>query len=125
MFIFKTINIYNTIHIFVICTPQVVPNPLSDPSPSSFQVYCHIHYLQQSPCESIQVLTIVSPLASTIESNLPIALCKGIRCTRNPSPHYISLSYHRLFSPFCTCLSSISFTITKNFNNALGYPKLR
>ena len=43
-----------------------------------------------------------------VEPDLPIALRKGIRYTRNPSPHYTALSYHRLSQLFYTYLSSIS-----------------
>jgi len=46
-----------------------------------------------------------------------------MRSTRNPSPHYIALSYHRLSLPFYTCLSSISFvTIPKTICEALAHP---
>jgi len=70
----------------------------------------------------------MSPLDPTTESpfpqsDLPIALRKGIRSTRNPSPHYIALSYHRLSSPFYVCLSSIfSVTIPKSVRDALAHP---
>ncbi|XP_073222446.1 uncharacterized protein [Cicer arietinum] len=42
------------------------------------------------------------------EPDLPIALRKDIRTTRNPSPHYIDLCYHRLSPLHCTCLSTLS-----------------
>ena len=41
-------------------------------------------------CDSTQVLTTLSPPALTPESDLPIALRKGMCSTRNPSPHYIT-----------------------------------
>jgi len=69
------------------------------------------------------VPTTLSPPALTLESDLPLALRKGMRSTHNPSPHYIALSYHRLSLPFYTCLSSLSFvTIPKNFHEALAHP---
>ena len=40
--------------------------------------------------------------------NWPIAMRKGICSTRNPSPHYVNLSYHRLSPLHYTCLSSVS-----------------
>ena len=48
------------------------------------------------------------PLSAPIaEPNLLIAICKATHSIRNPAPHYATLSYHRLFEPFYTCLSSI------------------
>lgn len=41
--------------------------------------------------------------------DLPIALRKGTRSTCNPSPHYVTLSYHRLSPSLYTCRSSLSF----------------
>ena len=66
--------------------------------------------------------TTLSPPALTLESNLPIALRKGMRSTHNSSPHYISLSYHRLSLPFYTFLSSLSsVTIPKTVCEALAH----
>ena len=53
-------------------------------------------------------------------------LRKGMRSTRNPSPHYIALSYHRLSLPFYTCLSSLSsVTILETVREPLAYPGWR
>ena len=61
-----------------------------------------------------------------VELNLPIAIRKGICSTRNPSPHYTGLSYHRLSQPFNTCLSYISsVSIPKSIGDALAYPGWR
>jgi len=78
--------------------------------------------------------TTLSPLAPTTESDLPtpkldlstcdlpIALRKDIRSTRNPSLHYVALSYHRLSSPLYACLLSISSTtISKFVHDALAH----
>jgi len=63
---------------------------------------------------------------SIIESDLRIAIRKGIRSTRNPSPHYTTLSYHRLSQPFYTCLSSISsISIPKFIGDDLAHPGWR
>jgi len=62
------------------------------------------------------------PPASTIVPDLPIVIRKGICFTRNPIPHYTTLSCHRLSQPFYTCLSSISFvSIPKTVGDALAY----
>jgi len=66
------------------------------------------------------------PPAPTVEPDLPVAICKGIRSTRNPSPHYTALSYHRLSQPFYACLSSISsVSIPKSVGDALAHPGWR
>ena len=70
--------------------------------------------------------TTLSPPALTHEFDLPIALRKGMRSIRNPSLHYIALSYHRLSLPFYTCLSSLSsMTIPKTVCDALAHPGWR
>lgn len=56
----------------------------------------------------------------------PIALRKGIRSTRNPSPHYVNLSYHRLSPLHYTCLSSVSsVSIPNSPGEALAHPEWR
>jgi len=62
------------------------------------------------------------PPTPTVEPDLPIAIRKGIYSTRNPSPHYTALSYHRLSQPFYTCLSFISsVSIPKIIGDALAH----
>ena len=82
--------------------------------------------------DSLLMPTPHPPLAPTIEPptvepDLPIAIRKGIRSTRNPSPHYTTaLSYHRLSQPFYTCLPSISsLSIPKSVGDALAHPGWR
>ena len=81
--------------------------------------------------DSILVPTLHPPPAPTVEPltvklDLPIAIRKGIRYTRNPSPHYTALTYHRLSQPFYTCLSSISYvSIPKSIGDALAHPGWR
>jgi len=66
------------------------------------------------------------PPALTVEPDLPIAIRKGICSTRNPSPHYTALSYHKLSQPFYTCLSSIfSISIPKFVGDVLAHPSWR
>jgi len=62
----------------------------------------------------------------TTKSDLPIALRKGMRSTRNHSPHYAALSYHRISPSFYTCLLSISsLSIPKSLGDALAHPGWR
>jgi len=66
------------------------------------------------------------PPAPIVEPGHPIAIRKSIRSTRNPSPHYTALSYHRLSQPFYTCLSFISsVSIPKSRGDALAHPGWR
>ena len=115
----------------IVCDPLTMsPPPLvlapQSASPSPLQVYSHRNRSQPSPCDSTQVPTTLSLLALTLVFDLPIALRKDMHFTRNPSPHYIALSYHRLSLSFYTCLSSFSFvTITKIFREALAHPSWR
>ena len=102
-----------------------IPAPQSASPPQPFQVYSRRNRSQPPPCDSTQVPTTLSPPALTPESDLPIALRKGMRSTHNPSPHYIALSYHRLSLPFYTCLFSPFVTIPKTVCEALAHPGWR
>ncbi|XP_052725873.1 retrovirus-related Pol polyprotein from transposon TNT 1-94 isoform X1 [Vigna angularis] len=95
-------------------------SPQDHPSPPPLQVYSRRNCL---PHDSLRVPPHVSPPAPATESDLPIALRKGIRSTRNPSPHYTVLNYHRLSPSFYTCLSSISsVSIPKSVGDAFTHP---
>ena len=77
---------------------------------------------------SLELCGLTTPLPSPPPKKdlLEIAIRKGIRSTRNPSPHYTALSYHRLSQPFYTCLSSISsVSIPKSVGDALAHPGWR
>jgi len=59
-------------------------------------------------------------------TDVPIAIRKGIRPSRNPSPHYIDLCYHRLSPLHYMCLSSLStISIPKILGEALSHPEWR
>lgn len=59
-------------------------------------------------------------------TDVPIAIHKGIRPTRNPSPHYIDLCNHRLSPLHYTCLSPLSsVSIPKSPGEALSHPEWR
>jgi len=51
---------------------------------------------QRPSSDSPLVPDLPPPPAPIVEPNLPVVIHKGIRSTRNPSPHYTALSYHRL-----------------------------
>jgi len=63
------------------------------------------------------------PPAPKVELDLPIVIRKGMCSTRNPSPYYTALSYHRLSKPFYTCLSPISYvSIPKTVGDVVARP---
>ena len=122
-----SISSYNQVNI-----PLVVPSaPNNSPPPPTLQVYSRRQPSHRPSADSILVPTPHPPPAPiveppTVEPDLPIAIRKGIRSTRNPSPHYTALSYHRLSQPFYTCLSSISsVSIPKSVGDALAHPGWR
>ena len=68
----------------------------------------------------------VSPPAAVLPSEdmLPIAFRKGTRSSHNPHPIYNFLSYHRLSSPFCAFVSSLSsVSVPKTASEALSDPR--
>ncbi|WVY93382.1 hypothetical protein V8G54_032470 [Vigna mungo] len=112
-----------TVDIPIVCDPLDSHSPQDRPSTPPLQVYSRRNRL---PHDSPPVPPPVSPPTPANESDLPIALRKGIRSTRNPSPHYTVLSYHRLSPSFYTCLSSISsVSIPKSVGDALSHPGWR
>ena len=98
-----------------------VPN-VSPPSPPH-KVDSHYQSSHHPPSDSLLVPNLPPLPVLTVESNLLIAIRKGIRSTHNLSPHYTALSYHRLSQPFYTCLSSMS--ISKSVGDALAHPNWR
>ena len=59
-------------------------------------------------------------------TDLPIAIQKGNRSTRNPHPIYNFLSYHRLSSPYSAFVSAISsVSLPKSTPEALSHPGWR
>jgi len=103
--------------------PLVVPSvPNDSPQPPTLQVYSRRQTSHRPSTDFIMVPTPLPLLAPTVEPGLPIVIHKGIRSTRNPSPHYIALSYHRLSQPFYVCLLSISsVSIPKCVGDALTH----
>jgi len=114
----------NQIHIPVVCDSPVVPNiPMESSLSPPLKVYSHRQTSQHPPSDSPLVSDLSSPPTSTVELDLPVAIRKGIRSTRNTSPHYNALSYHRLSQPFYVGLSSISsVSIPKSVGDVLAHP---
>ncbi|RVX08923.1 Retrovirus-related Pol polyprotein from transposon RE2 [Vitis vinifera] len=77
----------------------------------------------EAPADSLPIPS-ASP-APTLPSlnDLPIAVRKGTRSTRNPHPIYNFLSYHRLSSPYSAFVSAISsVSLPKSTHEALSHP---
>jgi len=110
------------IHIPVVCDSPVMSSvPIESPPSPPLKIYSRRQTFRRPPSDSPLVPDLPSPPALTVEPDLPIAIRKGIRSTRNPSPHYTALSYHRLSPPFYACLSSISsVSIPKFVDDALA-----
>ena len=61
------------------------------------------------PVDSLPIPSASLALTLPPSVDLPIALRKGNRSTRNSHPIYNFLSYHRLSSPYSVFVSTISF----------------
>jgi len=97
----------------------------SPPSPP-LKIYSRHQTFQHPPSDSPLVPDLPSLPAPTVEPDLPVAISKSIRSTRNPSPHYTALSYHRLSQHFYACLLSISsVSIPKSVSDVLAHPGWR
>jgi len=66
--------------------------PNDSPLPPTLQVYSRRQTSHCPSADSILVATPHLPPAPTVEPDLPFAIRKRIRSTRNPSPHYTALS---------------------------------
>ena len=62
----------------------------------------------EAPTDSLPIHSASPAPVLPSPNDLPIAIRKGTRSTRNPHPIYIFLSYHRLSSPYSAFVSAIS-----------------
>ncbi|RVW38069.1 Retrovirus-related Pol polyprotein from transposon RE2 [Vitis vinifera] len=115
---------------------EVLPLPIISPldvMPSRpLQVYHRRHRvtvppsLAEVPADSLPIPSASPAPALPPSADLPIALRKDNRFTRNPHPIYNFLSYHRLFSPYFAFVSTISsVSLPKSTPEALSYPGWR
>ena len=115
---------------------EVLPIPIVSPPdampPRPLQVYHRRPRVvaplpfPEAPADSLPIPS-ASP-APTLPSpnDLPIAVRKGTRSTRNPHPIYNFLSYHRLSSPYSAFVSAISsVSLPKSTHEALSHPGWR
>ncbi|RVW95243.1 Retrovirus-related Pol polyprotein from transposon RE2 [Vitis vinifera] len=82
--------------------------------------------LAKVPADSLPIPSTSPAPTLPPSADLPIALRKGNRSTRNPHPIYNFLSYHRLSSPYFAFVFAISsVSLPKSTPEALSYPGWR
>nr|KYP53746.1 Retrovirus-related Pol polyprotein from transposon TNT 1-94 [Cajanus cajan] len=90
------------------------------PSLHRYLISADVTFLESSfyfPSTSSSSAAVLTPSPPTY---LPIALRKGTRSTRNPSPHYITLSYHRRsIKNICNTMTFVSQVEPKTINETL------
>ncbi|RVW73205.1 Retrovirus-related Pol polyprotein from transposon RE2 [Vitis vinifera] len=80
----------------------------------------------EAPADSLPIPSASLAPALPSPNDLPIAVRKGTRSTRNPHPIYNFLSYHRLSSPYSAFVSAISHvSLPKSTHEALSHPGWR
>ncbi|RVW47171.1 Retrovirus-related Pol polyprotein from transposon TNT 1-94 [Vitis vinifera] len=78
------------------------------------------------PANSLPIPSASPAPALPPSADLPIALRRGNRSTRNPHPIYNFLSYHRLSSPYSAFVSAISsVSLPKSTPKAISHPGWR
>ncbi|KAJ9671309.1 hypothetical protein PVL29_025143 [Vitis rotundifolia] len=115
---------------------EVLPIPIVSPPdampPRPLQVYHRRPRVvaplpfAEAPADSLPIPSASPAPALSSPNDLPIAVRKGIRSTRNPHPIYNFLSYHRLSSPYSAFVSAISsVSLPKSTHEALSHPGWR
>ncbi|RVW22230.1 Retrovirus-related Pol polyprotein from transposon RE2 [Vitis vinifera] len=115
---------------------EVLPIPIVSPPdampPRPLQVYHRRPRVvaplpfPAAPADSLPIPSASPVPALPSPNDLPIAVRKGTRSTRNPHPIYNFLSYHRLSSPYSAFVSAISsLSLPKSTHEALSHPSWR
>ncbi|RVW49109.1 Retrovirus-related Pol polyprotein from transposon RE1 [Vitis vinifera] len=115
---------------------EVLPIPIVSPPdampPRPLQVYHRRPPVvaplpfAKAPADSLPIPSASPAPALPFPNDLPIAVRKGTRSTRNPHPIYNFLSYHRLSSPYSAFVSAISsVSLPKSTHEALSHPGWR
>lgn len=115
---------------------EVLPIPIVSPPdampPRPLQVYHRRPRVvaplpfAEAPADSLPIPSASPTPALPSPNDLPIAVRKGTRSTRNPHPIYNFLSYHRLSSPYSAFVSAISsVSLPKSTHEALSHPGWR
>ncbi|RVW93434.1 Retrovirus-related Pol polyprotein from transposon TNT 1-94 [Vitis vinifera] len=115
---------------------EVLPIPIVSPPdampPRPLQVYHRRPPIvaplpfAEAPADSLPIPSASPAPALPSPNDLPIAVRKGTRSTRNPHPIFNFLSYHRLSSPYSAFVSTISsVSLPKSTHEALSHPGWR
>ena len=93
-------------------------------SPRPLQVYT-LRPLTNTrpPVNSSPIAPSSTTLVLSSPADLPIAVRKGTRSSRNPHPIYNFLTYHRLYSPYSAFISTLSsISLPKTLHETLSHP---
>ncbi|RVW13831.1 Retrovirus-related Pol polyprotein from transposon RE1 [Vitis vinifera] len=115
---------------------EILPIPIVSPPdampPRPLQVYHRRPRVvaplpfPEAPADSLPIPSASLAPALPSPNDLPIAVRKGTRSTRNPHPIYNFLSYHRLSSPYSAFVYAISsVSLPKSTHEALSHPGWR
>ena len=103
--------------------PDTSPIPPTTP-PQSLQVYTHRLRTDTGPPANSSTMApsyTTSVFSSLVD--LPIAIRKGTRSSRNPHPIYNFLTYHCLSSPYSAFVSTLSSVyIPQTVHETLSHP---
>ncbi|RVW15162.1 Retrovirus-related Pol polyprotein from transposon TNT 1-94 [Vitis vinifera] len=114
---------------------KVLPIPIVSPPeampPRPLQVYHRRPRVvaplpfPEAPADSLPIPSASPAPALPSPNDLPIAVRKGTRSTRNPHPIYNFLSYHRLSSPYSALFLLYPLSLPKSTHEALSHPGWR
>ena len=110
--------------LYLVLDTSLVP-PATPPQP--LQVYTRRLHTNIGPLidSSPMGLSSTTPVLSS-PVDLPIAIRKGTRSSRNPHPIYNFLTYHRLSSLYFAFISTLFFVyLPQTMHEALSHPSLK
>ncbi|RVW71518.1 Retrovirus-related Pol polyprotein from transposon TNT 1-94 [Vitis vinifera] len=120
----ESLPVSEVLPIPIVSPPDVMPLDTSGLS-SSPRVVAPLPF-PEAPADSLPIPSASPAPALPSPNDLPIAVRKGTRSTRNPHPIYNFLSYHRLSSPYSAFVSAISsVSLPKSTHEALSHPGWR
>ncbi|RVW96915.1 Retrovirus-related Pol polyprotein from transposon TNT 1-94 [Vitis vinifera] len=122
---FESLPVSEVLPILIVSPPDAMP-------PRPLQVYHRRPRVvaplpfAEAPADSLPIPSASPAPALPSPNDLPIAVRKGTRSTRNPHPIYNFLSYHRLSSPYSAFVSAISsVSLPKSTHEVLSHPGWR
>ncbi|RVW23182.1 Retrovirus-related Pol polyprotein from transposon RE2 [Vitis vinifera] len=120
----ESLPVSEVLPIPIVSPPDAMP-PTTSGLSSSPSCRCSSPF-SEAPADSLPIPSASPAPALPSPNDLPIAVRKGTRSTRNPHPIYNFLSYHRLSSPYSAFVSAISsVSLPKSTHEALSHPGWR